>query len=63
MRRLWSVVSALWSLLGWAILIGAGWQMGAHAGYGRGARDIAALIHEMRQGATETPEPWTHGGI
>lgn len=26
--------------------------------HGRGARDIARLMIEMRQGATETPDPW-----
>jgi hypothetical protein len=45
------------------LLIAAGIHIGQGYGYGRGARDIARLMIEMRQGATETPEPWDSGGI
>ncbi|WP_234685690.1 hypothetical protein [Bradyrhizobium monzae] len=31
--------------------------------YGKGARNTARLVIEMRQGADETPEPWDRGDI
>lgn len=63
MRRLWRVLGGIWSVIGWGILLAAGYHIGATAGYGRGARDIARLMIEMRQGNFETPEPWDRGDI
>lgn len=63
MRRLWRVLSAAWALCGWGLLLGCGYWIGHDIGFGRGARAIAEVIHEMRQGAYETPEPWDRGEI
>jgi uncharacterized membrane protein YccF (DUF307 family) len=63
MKAILRVLGGLWTAFGWMLLIAVGLHMGVQIGYGRGARDTARLIHEMRQGAYETPEPWDSGGI
>lgn len=63
MRRLLRVLGGLWTAFGWIILLAAGINAGQWIGYGKGARDTARLVIEMRQGAYETPEPWDSGGI
>lgn len=63
MRRLLRVLGAIWGVIGWAILIGAGFQLGHSAGYGQGARDLARLVYELRHTDFETPHPWDKGGI
>jgi hypothetical protein len=63
MRRLLTVLHWAWELFGAIVLLAMGWHFGGQAGYGRGARDLARLVIEMRQGAYETPAPWQHGSI
>jgi hypothetical protein len=62
-RRALRVLGALWSLFGWGILLAGGYWLGVQDGYARGARDIARLMIEMRQGSFETPETWDRGDI
>lgn len=62
-RRGLRVLGGLWTAFGWIILLAAGMHLGAQIGFGRGARAVADLVIELRQGGYETPEPWDSGQI
>jgi hypothetical protein len=62
-RRLWRALGAIWNAAGIGIVLVAGYWLGSNVGYGRGARDLARLVIEMRQAGYETPEPWDSGDI
>ena len=63
MRRLWRVLGGLWAAFGYVLIFCVGMQAGQWIGYGKGARDLARLIIEMRQSASETPDSWDRGDI
>ncbi|MGX1237309.1 hypothetical protein AB7M71_010447 [Bradyrhizobium japonicum] len=45
------------------VALAIAFNIGVWNGYGRGARDIARLMIEMRQGGYAVDEPWDRGGI
>jgi hypothetical protein len=63
MRLLGRLLGAFWNAVGIGIVLFAGYWLGSNVGYGHGARDIARLVIEMRQGDVETPDSWDHGEI
>lgn len=64
MRR-WTarIIGWLWNTIGLGLALVLAFHIGQWAGYGRGARDIARLMIEMRQAGDTIDEPWDHGGI
>lgn len=63
MRLLWRVLLGLWEAFGWMLLLAVGMHIGQSYGYGKGVRDLARLVIEMRQGDVETPDSWDRGDI
>lgn len=53
----------LWNTLALGFALAIAFNIGQWAGYGRGARDIARLMIEMRQGGYAVDEPWDRGDI
>jgi hypothetical protein len=57
------VLGGLWSLCGTGLILACGYWIGLQVGYGKGARDTARLVIEMRQGGDAIDEPWDRGDI
>ncbi|MBR0884072.1 hypothetical protein ABIF65_003536 [Bradyrhizobium japonicum] len=57
------IISWLWNTLALGAALAMAFHIGQWAGYGKGARDIARLVTEMRQGGYAVDEPWDRGGI
>ena len=64
MRR-WAgrIVAWTWNTIGLGLALVITFHIGQWAGYGKGARDTARLVIEMRQGGYAIDEPWDRGDI
>lgn len=63
MRWIWRGLGWIWSGLGLVLVFCVGMSAGQWIGYGKGARDTARLVIEMRQGGDAIDEPWDRGNI